>query len=224
MKKVDIWIVVLLGFGFALMTSSCRRKDNKSNGQEQEIDSPGASEHSTLDPYLEYSKVLLTWRQGNTDETIAMFVAVDWNNRTSASYGSVVQLVRSLVEPDLRENSSLSKPGQKVIKEQFVKNWLEVHFDFVRDVRLRIRQYITEERYTEAEELGENLVRSGEALSSDDSVPVLMRVSGVSIQQRAVEELMKLYVKTSRQQDIKQAEKRLSDIKELRREIDSLAN
>jgi hypothetical protein len=51
----------------------------------------------------------------------------------------------------------------------------------------------------------------------------VIRVAGVSTQQRAVEELMNLYTKTSRQQDIKQAEKQLSDIKERRREIDSQA-
>jgi len=222
MKKVDIGIVVLLGFGFALMTPSCSRKDNKSNNQDQGIDSSGASEQSTLDPYLAYSKVLLTWRQGNIDEAIAMFVAVDWNSRASASSSSVIQLVMSVVDPDQRDNTSFT--GQSIFKEEFVKKWIRAHADFVRVVRLRIRQCITEERYSEAEKLGEILVRCGEALTAEDYVPFLIRATGVSTQQRAVEELMKLYTKTSRQQDIKQAEKRLSDIKERRREIDSLDN
>ena len=222
MKKVNIGIIVLLGFSFALMTSSCSRKDNQTNEQDQRTDSSGASGQSTLDPYLAYSKVLLTCRQGNIDEAIAMFVAVDWNSRASASSSSVVQLVRSVMDPDQRDNTSFA--DQSIIEEEFVKNWIRVHADFVRAVRLRIRQYITEERYSEAERLGETLVRCGEDLSAEDYVPFLIRVAGVSTQQRAVEELMKLYTKTSRQQDIKQAEKRLSDIKERRREIDSLQN
>jgi len=194
--------------------------NNKSNYQDQRIDSSEISEKSTLDPYLEYSKVLLTWRQGNIDEAIAMFVAVDWNSRASASSSSVNQLVMSVIDPDQRDNTSFA--GQTIPKEDFVKRWIRAHADFVRVVRLRIRQCITEERYSEAEKLGENLVRCGESLSAEDYVPHLIRGTGVSTQQRAVEELMKLYTKTSREQDIKQAEKRLSDIKERRREIDSL--
>ena len=125
------------------------------------------------------------------------------------------------MEPDQRDNTSST--DQSIIKEELVKNWISIHANFVRAVRERIRQYITEEKYSEAEKLGENLVRCGEDLSAEDYVPFLIRVAGVSTQQRAVEELMKLYTKTSRQQDLEQAEKRLSEIKERRRELDSQA-
>jgi hypothetical protein len=195
--------------------------NNISNNQDHEIDSPGTSEQSVLDPYLAYSKVLLTWRQGNQDEAIDMFVAVDWNSSASASTSSVNQLVMSVVDPDQTANAS--NADQTILKEDSVMRWIRAHADFVRVVRLRIGQYITEERYSEAEKLGENLVRCGESLSAEDYVPYLIRASGVGTQQRAVEELIKLYSKTSRQQDIEQAEKRLSDIRELRREIDSSA-
>lgn len=221
MKKVKIGIIVLLGLSLALMTSNCSRKDNHTNEQDQRTDSSEASGQSTLDPYLAYSKVLLTYRQGNIDEAINMFVAVDWNSRASASSSSVVQMVRSVMEPDQRDNTSSA--GQSIIEEELVKNWVRVYADFVRTARERIRQYITEEKYSEAERLGETLVRCGEDLSAEDYVPFLIRVAGVSTQQRAVEELMKLYTKTSRQQDLEQAEKRLSGIKEQRREIDSQA-
>jgi hypothetical protein len=240
MARTVYFVIICVCVGGLLVLSDCRKK--KTNQQtenrigksmnENYMEQMGGADESetivvseprtttndssTVEPDIigqagSYDELLRLWKQGNIKSIDKMFLEIDWENPAVFSETSIVKLMSKDMD---KEFASLPEAEKENINQK-LKDWSKSQGTLSKHIIEIARVSINAKQYDFAEKQLNALLRCGEVLSQANSTLVI-ELGGYGTQQRALEELIRLYSETGEQAKLSDTQKRALEVKRSR--------